>query len=116
MFCFFRFAPFSLSATYPFQCLGRLEAFVFPTGSKIRARYFLLFPAPPDRSKIVIFDLPDQPFNIHSKEAGSHASFFVTPTILPSRIPSVSASIPAFFLWNSILLFRLKLQAEASSV
>jgi hypothetical protein len=26
---------------------------------------------PPDRSKIVIFDLPDQPFNIRSKEAGS---------------------------------------------
>jgi hypothetical protein len=46
---------------------------------------------PPERSKIVIFDLPDQPFNIHSKEAGSP----VRPSLLRPQPPPVAVSLCA---------------------
>jgi hypothetical protein len=44
---------------------------------------------PPDRSRIVIFDLPDQPFNIHSKEAGSP----MRPSLLRPPSPVVLLSL-----------------------
>jgi hypothetical protein len=73
MFFSFQFCTFFLSTTRPFQCLGRLDAFVFLTNSKTRARSSDL----PDRSKIVIVNLPDQPFKIRSKEAVSPLCPFV---------------------------------------
>jgi hypothetical protein len=66
---------------------------------------------PPDRSKIVIFDLPDQPFNIRSKRQGlpcvllCHAhhlpSSFFPPSSPSHQIVSYHLSIISYLLrWH----------------
>jgi hypothetical protein len=104
----------------PFQCYGRLEAFVFRTRSTTRARWqanFLLLSGSIRQIKDCYHRPPRSAVQHPLKRCRvSHASFFVTPTIFPDRIRFVIVSIPSFFLQNSTTLLHLKLQVEASSV
>jgi hypothetical protein len=52
-----------------------------------------------ERSKIVIFDLPDQPFNIHSKEAGSPRVLLCYAHNLPLISKTAISSLASLTSW-----------------
>jgi hypothetical protein len=87
MFCFFRFCTFFSWSPIHSSVSVTLRLLFFPPAPRhthVSSLISFCSPGPPDRSKIVIFDLPDQPFNIHSKETGSlmHCSLLPPPSTL----------------------------------